>query len=233
MVVDASWSRFGSVVTTRHCQRAFLDRPVPPEVLRRVLTAAAHAPSTRNGQPWQVAVVTGAARDALARRLCAEFDRGAPPRPDYVNRLPVVDQVAEERARVAGAGVLRARGIARADQAARRAHLRDNLEFYGAPAVLICHLPAGAVPGTFLEMGFFLQNVMLGLVACGLGSCPQFSVAGYADVLRDELCLAGRLVVCAISVGYPDPAAPVNAFAPPRAELAEYTQWHDQAPPCG
>jgi nitroreductase len=107
------------------------------------------------------------------------------------------------------------------------------MEFYGAPAVLICHLPAGSPPGAFLEMGFFLQNVMLGLVACGLGSCPQYSVAGYADALREELCLPDRLVVCAISVGYPDPAAPVNAFAPERADLADYTQWHHHAPPCG
>jgi nitroreductase len=233
MVVDASWTGFAAVVTARHCKRAFLDRPVPREVLARVLAAAANAPSTRNGQPWQVAVVTGAARDSLARRLCAEFDGGAPPRPDYVNRPAVTDRVTEERARAAGAGVLRAKGIARADQAARRAHLRANMEFYGAPAVLICHLPEGSPPGAFLEMGFFLQNVMLGLVACGLGSCPQYSVAGYADALREELCLAGRLVVCALSVGYPDPAAPVNAFAPDRAALAEYVRWHDQAPPCG
>lgn len=232
-VVDVSWPRFAAVVTARHCKRAFLDRPVPREILARVLAAAAHAPSTRNGQPWQVAVVTGAARDALARRLCEEFDRGNPPRPDYVNRPGQVDQATEERARAAGAGVLRAKGIDRADAQARRAHLRANMEFYGAPAVLICHLPANAPPGAFLEMGFFLQNVMLGLVACGLGSCPQYSIAGYADVLREELCLAGRLIVCGISVGYPDPAAPVNAFVPERAALADYTQWHDHTPPCG
>jgi nitroreductase len=231
--VDAWWPRFAAVVTARHCKRAFLDRPVPRDVLARVLTAAAHAPSTRNGQPWQVAVVTGAARDALARRLCDEFDRGMPPRPDYLNRPGRPDPVADERARAAGAGVLRAKGIDRADKAARRAHLRANMEFYGAPAVLICHLPAGAPPGAFLEMGFFLQNVMLGLVVCGLGSCPQYSVAGYADALREELGLAGRLIVCALSVGYPDPAARVNAFAPERAGLLEYTQWHDHAPPCG
>jgi nitroreductase len=228
-----SWARFAAIATARHCKRAFLDRPVPREVLERVLTVAANAPSTRNSQPWRVAVVTGAARDALANHLCAEFDRGVPPRPDYANRVPGTDAVAEERARMAGSGVLRAKGILRDDHAARESHRRSNMEFYGAPAVLIAHLPADAVPGTFLEMGFFLQNVMLGLVACGLGGCPQYSVAGYADALRRQLCLPGRLIVCSIAVGYPDPAAPVNAFVPERAPLAEYTQWHDHAPPCG
>jgi nitroreductase len=97
---------------------------------------------------------------------------------------------------------------------------------------MVFHLPADAVPGAFLEMGFFVQNVMLGLVACGLGSCPQYSVAGYPQVLREELGLgADRLIVCTLAVGYPDPLAGVNAFVPARAALAEYTRWHDQPPP--
>lgn len=224
------WPGFNSVVGARHCKRAYLDRPVRRELLEQVLRSAALAPSTRNGQPWQVAVVSGERRDALARRLCAEFDGGAPVKPDYLNRPVVSIEVIEERARAAGAGVLLAKGIGRADAAARRAHLRDNYEFYGAPTEMIFHLPAAAPPGLFLEMGFFLQNVMLALVACGLGSCPQFSVAGYADAIRDELELGDdRLVVCGLAVGYPDESAPVNHFHPGRAELAEYVQWHDQA----
>jgi nitroreductase len=222
------WSGFSSVISTRHCKRAYLDRPVRRELLELVLGAASLAPSTRNGQPWEVAVVTGARRDALARRLCAEFDGGAPARPDYLNRPVAPTEATEARAREAGTGVLLARGIERADAAARRAHLRDNLEFYGAPVEMIFHLPAAAPPGLFLEMGLFLQNVMLALVACGLGSCPQFSVAGYPDIIRDELDLGDRLVVCGLAVGYPDESQPVNHFHPGRAGLGDYVRWYDQ-----
>jgi nitroreductase len=227
--VDAFlWSGFISVLAARHAKRAFLDRQVRRELLEQVLLAAAHAPSTRNGQPWQVAVVSGALRDKLASRLCAEFDRGVPASPDYPNRPVIVDEVTEARARDAGAGVLLARGIDRADAEGRRAHLRDNLEFYGAPTEMIFHLPAQAPPGLFLEMGFFLQNVMLGLVACGLGSCPQYSVAGYADAIREELDLGSdRLIVCGLAVGYPDEAIAVNRFHPRRAELGDFVQWRD------
>jgi nitroreductase len=226
-----TWPDFLAVVTTRHCKRAFLPQPVPRDTLERVLLAAAHAPSTRNGQPWRVAVVAGAARQELTRRLCAEFDQGVPAAADYPNRPRTADPVTEERARLADAGAFRALGLDRNDRADRRWHLRRNLEFYGAPAAMVCHLPGDAVPGAFLEMGFFLQNVMLGLVASGLGSCPQFSVAGYADVLREALDLPDRLIVCTLAVGYPDPAAPVNGFVPERAALAEYARWHDQPPP--
>jgi nitroreductase len=215
-------------ITARHCKRAYLDRQVPRAVLHEVLAAAAHAPSTRNAQPWQVVVLSGAAKMRLADRLCAAFDADVPARPDYANRRPTEDPREVERAERAGRGLLEVRGIARDDRQARRSHLRGNFQFHGAPVAMILHLPADAVAGTFLEMGFFLQNIMIGLVSCGLGSCPQYSVAGYSDCIRSELGLgADRLVVCSLAVGYPDPEAPVNAFAPERASVAEYTRWLD------
>jgi len=215
-------------ITARHCKRAYLDRPVPQAVLHEVLAAAAHAPSTRNNQPWRVVVLRGAARTQLADRLCAAFDADVPAKPDYVNRRPTPDPRELERAECAGRGLFEAMGIARGDQQARRAHLRANLQFHGAPVAMILHLPADAVAGTFLEMGFFLQNIMIGLVACGLGSCPQYSVAGYSNCVRSELSLgADRLIVCSLAVGYPDPHAPVNTFVPERAGIDEYTRWLD------
>ena len=229
----ATWEGFALIVEARHCKRAFLDKPVPRDVLTDVLRSAAHAPSTRNGQPWRVAVVSGASRDALADRLCAEFDRGAPARPDYINRPSVLDPITELRAARAGAGVLEARAIRRDDAAARRAHLRDNMRFYGAPVEMIFHLPKDAPPGSFLEIGCFLQNVMLGLIASGLGSCPQYSIAGYPDAIREQLGLGDRLVVCGLAVGYPDQSSAVNRFVPARAAIEEYVTWHDQAPSPG
>jgi nitroreductase len=215
-------------ITARHCKRAYLDRPVPQALLHEVLAAAAHAPSTRNVQPWRVVVLSGAATTRLASRLCAAFDADAPARPDYANRCPTPDPCEVERAERAGRGLLEARGLSRDDPHARRANLRGNFQFHGAPVAMILHLPADAVPGTFLEMGCFLQNIMIGLVACGLGSCPQYSVAGYSDCVRSELGLgADRLIVCSLAVGYPDPRAPVNAFIPERAGVAEYTRWLD------
>jgi nitroreductase len=226
------WTGFVSVLGARHSKRAFLDRPVRRDLLEQVLRAAAHAPSTRNGQPWQVAVLSGKRRDALAAALVAEFDRGTEPAPDYRNRPVRPDEAIEARARDAGAGVLQAKGIDRADPDGRRGHLRDNYDFYGAPTEMIFHLPAEAPPGLFLEMGFFLQNVMLGLVACGLGSCPQFSAAHYPDTVRAVLGLGpDRLVVCGLAVGYPDESVAVNHFRPRRADLAEFVQWHDGISP--
>lgn len=215
------------LIAARHCRRAYLDRPVPRELLAAVLTAARNAPSSRNHQPWAVEVVTGAARDRLSAALCAAWDRGAPTRPDYLNSAPEPDEAALARARAAGEGHFRVKGIDREDAAARHGHTRENFRFFGAPVELVYHLPAGAVPGSFLATGCFLQNVMLGLLAHGLGSCPQYSVAGYAELVRAELRLGDRWIVCGMAVGWPDPEAPVNRFSPERAPLSEFVGWHD------
>src|SRR5215468_2864369 len=127
-------------ITARHCKRAYLDQPVPQELLREVLAAAAHAPSTRNAQPWHVVVLSGAARRQLADRLCAAFDADQPARPDYANRRPSSDPRENERAERAGRGLFEASGIARDDRQARRAHLRGNFQFHGAPVAMILHL---------------------------------------------------------------------------------------------
>jgi nitroreductase len=222
---------FLSVITGRHCKRAFLDKPVSRPVLERVLTAAAHAPSPRNTQFWQVAVLMDEARAELTQRLHGALDSSEQYEHDYLNRPSPMGATYEQRAFDWGAAFYGALGINREDGAARREFERRNLNFYGAPVAMIFHLPHNAVAGTFLEMGFFLQNVMLGLVASGLGSCPQYSVARYADVIRDFLGLgADRLVVCSLSVGHVDESASINRFYPRRATLSEYSQWHDHAP---
>ncbi|MGH3392660.1 MAG: nitroreductase [Actinomadura sp.] len=220
-------AEFLSVITARHCKRAFLDRPVPREVLERVLATAAHAPSPRNTQYWQVAVVQGEARTELSRRMCAAFDSTESHEPDYENRPTPMGELHEQRSFDWGAAFYGALGIGRDDHEARDEFVRKNLRFYGAPVAMIFHLPRNAVPGNFLEVGLYLQNVMLGLVACGLGSCPQYTVARYTRVIRDFLGLGPeRLVVCSLSVGYVDESAPINKFHPDRANLDEYIRWH-------
>ncbi len=171
-----------------------------------------------------LAIIT--ARHCQRAFLPKAVPRQTLPRLDYESRPAAAMALYEQRAAAAGAGLLAAKGIAREDAAGRRAHLRQNFLFHGAPVELIFHLPRNAVAGSFLEMGFFVQNVMLGLVCCGLASCPQASVAGYPDTIREHLgCGDDRLIVCGMAVGYADEDAPVNRYAPERAPLADYTQW--------
>lgn len=211
----------------RHCKRAFLNKAVPRELLARILSAAAQAPSSKNTQPWQVAVILGDKVQAFSDRLCQLFDADVPQIADYTYTTMPWPEGFLERARACGYGLFALKGIERHDRPARRAHDRENFELFGAPVYLVFHLPADSEPGMFLDLGFFMQNVMLGLVAHGLASCPQFSVASYPDAIREFLGLEQRWIISGLAVGYPDSSALVNSYVPERLKLDEYVQWFE------
>ncbi len=68
----------------------------------------------------------------------------------------------------------------------------------------------------------FLQNFMLALTARGIGSCVQVSIAGYPEVIRDQLGIAEDMrILCGMSIGYPDPDFPANTLDVPRSPLSD------------
>lgn len=60
---------YRAIFTRRDIRGQFLSRPVPDEVLARLLTAAHHAPSVGYMQPWNFILIRDAARKALIRDL--------------------------------------------------------------------------------------------------------------------------------------------------------------------
>lgn len=56
-------------LATRRSIRRFLDRPVEPSLLERILEAARWAPSHRNRQPWRFVVVQNSSLVRLIKRL--------------------------------------------------------------------------------------------------------------------------------------------------------------------
>lgn len=218
--------QFLELIRSRHSKRAYLNQPVPRELLERVLTVAAEAPSSKNTQPWGVAVLSGSAREQLSALLCAKFDRGESESPDYLYHPEPLSAEFMQRARECGYGLFQVKGIDRHDRTQRRAHNRENFSFFGAPVQMIFHLPADAERGNFLDLGFFMQNVMLGLLACGVASCPQFSLTSYSATIREFLGLEGRMIVSGLAVGFADPQARVNSYIPPRLPLEQYVRWY-------
>ena len=73
---------FTAVIKTRRSVRAYSDRPIPHEVLGRVLEAARLAPSACNFQPWRYILV----QDAAARSQLAKLAHNQ----HFVAQAPVV-----------------------------------------------------------------------------------------------------------------------------------------------
>ena len=81
--------------------------------------------------------------------------------------------------------------------------------------------------GSWLDMGMFLQNVMLAAKALGLDTCPQASLAEYPDQVRELLGLPSELaVVCGMSLGYADTGQAVNQYRLSREPVAAFTHWY-------
>jgi nitroreductase len=203
-------------IRTRRSTRLFLrDKPVPKELVIAALELAIRAPSNSNIQPWRLVFNSGPARDRLVEALLEEAGRGEP----QVPRLP--DEFAHFR-RELGALVYGTMGVSRHDSEARRVAVLRNWEFFRAPlgAVVCMHRDLGYVDA--IGVGMFLQTFMLALNARGVGSCVQVSIAGYPDVIREQLSISEDMrILCGVSIGYPDPNFPANALDVPRSPLDE------------
>ncbi len=203
-------------ITNRRSTRLFLrDKPVPPALVQEALELAMRAPSNSNVQPWHLVLASGPARDRLVEALLEEAE-AAPP------KVPVLPEAFAHMRRDLGALVYGSMGIARHDVEARRIAVLRNWEFFRAPlAGVVCmHRDLDYVDG--MGVGMFVQTLLLALTARGLGTCCQVSIAGYPDVVREQLDISEDMrVLCGLAIGYPDPAFPGNALRVPRNPVAQ------------
>src|ERR1044072_2378274 len=183
-------------VTRRRAVRGFTDRPVPRQVLERVLSAAAWAPSGSNLQPWRAYVVTGGPLAELKKRAGERVAAGdAWDERGYEMYPPALKSPDYEGRSAFGEGRYGALGIARGDWEARQRAPAGNWQAFGAPAALFCYIDRDMGRPQWADLGMFLQTVMLLLRAEGLNSCPQMAWSQVrkpvADVLSppDELML--------------------------------------------
>ncbi|MGF2945178.1 nitroreductase [Mycobacterium sp. Lab-001] len=208
-------------VQSRQSIHGFTDHPVDTDVLVRVLTAAARAPSGGNLQPWHIYVVSGARLAELKRRIAervASGDQGDPLEfAMYPNPLeaPYRERLADLGERKYGA-----LGIARDDHAARARARAENWNCYGATTALFCYLDRDMPPPQWADAGIYLQTVMLLLRSEGLHSCPQIAWAEYHRTVAEVIAPPSqRILFCGMSIGFVDPSVPRTRT--PRAPLSE------------
>jgi nitroreductase len=208
-------------VRTRRSTRRFSDRPVPREVLERVLTAAAAAPSGSNIQPWNVYVLSGDPLATLKKTVAARVSAGdTGDERQFATYPPELGPVHLERMAALGRVLYGWRGVAR-DDAAGRARIRtENWDCFGAGTALFCYLDRDMPYPRWADVGIHLQTVMLLLRAEGLHSCTQEVWAEYhRSVAAVTAPPPSRMLFCGMSIGYADPD-----FTPPpirRAPLSE------------
>jgi len=210
-------------VAGRRSIRAFLPKPVPRELIERVLAIAGRAPSGSNVQPWRVWVLQGAAREEIVRECVARYDRNEVSKREY-DYYPVKwREPYLARRRACGWGLYGTLGIGREDKAKMHAQHARNFTFFDAPVGLIFSIDRDLEKGSWLDYGMFLQSIMVAARSFGLDTCPQAALCSRHEILQKRLGIPPeQMVVCGMALGYADPDAIVNTFITERMALEEF-----------
>lgn len=205
----------------RRSVRGYKPDPVPEGVLREVFELAQLAPSNCNIQPWQVFVASGATRDELKKRMVERAMSGTPVNPDF-EHLPNFEGVYRKRQVDCAVELYNNMGIARDDKMGRmRATLR-NFELFDAPHVCFIGMDKSFGVTVALDVGMYVQSLMLLMTAHGIGSCAQGSMRYYPDDVREVFGVGeNTAILLGISFGYEDESVAANKTRVGRAPLGE------------
>lgn len=214
------------IIKGRYSVRAYLDKPVPDQLIEKVLGAALQAPSWGNTQPWEVAVVGGQVLERIRNSYLKAAVEGKQPSPDFSfpASWPAVNR---DRYFENGQRMYQTLGIDRADEKARKEFQRKGSEFFGAPRVIFLFLDEGLSPWSLFDLGLFSQTLMLAAHSVGLGTCPMAMAAAYPDLVREALGTPpDKKLALGIPIGYPDETAPINKHRSTRVALEEAVKWY-------
>ena len=151
---------------------------------------------------------------------------GAPSEQDYAYYPQRWREPYLARRRKVGWDLYSALGIRKGDrEATARQHAR-NYAFFDAPVGMIFTMDRDLEIGSWLDMGMFLQNVMIAARAWGLETCPQAAFANYAQTVARLLDIpADRQVIVGMALGHPDPGAPEYRFQTDREPVSSFTRF--------
>ncbi|MGX5736018.1 nitroreductase [Bosea thiooxidans] len=216
-------------IRSRRAVRGFLPDPVDPAQLRRLIDLAAQAPSGTNMQPWKLRVIGPKTRARLEEALIASLDSPDLPAAEEYRYYPeTFREPYLSRRRKLGWDLYGLLGVVRGDKAGMRRQTEANLRFFDAPVALMLTIDRDLEIGSWLDLGMFLQNLLIAAQGHGLDSCPQAIFARFHPVVRRELAIPQQeIVVCGIAVGKADPAAPANRLMPEREPVESFTTWLD------
>ena len=191
---------------SRRSIRKYLNKSVPDEVVRRIMTAATWAPSGGNSQPWRFYVATGAKRDEFIQAMAEA------PGPDS----PSIEGFDEEMVPAYEEGLRRAfKGDASAGELEKLGEISTKHNDYGsfrffqaAVAIVVTRPAAG---GSLMDIGAAVENLIIAAQGHGLGTCWLGKPLRFSDTIRKVLAIPeDENLVTSVSLGYPDFDSPIN-----------------------
>ncbi len=212
-----------TALDSRSSARVFKSDPVSRDLVEEILERAARSPSGTNVQPWKVYVAMGPARERLTCELLAYREKNPE---DGGKEWPTVSKRVEpylSRMRTLGKEMYTLLEIPKGDKQANWNQWGRNYKFFDAPVGLIFTIDKDLDRTSWLDIGIFIQSLMLSATARGLDTCAQGAWNQFWRVTKDVLEIPdNEYVVCGMSLGYADKTAPVNALVAEREPVSSF-----------
>jgi len=214
-------------LNTRITCRGFLDKAVPEDVLNRILTQSLRSPSGGNLQPWKLHVMTGKTLTEFKKRAVERTLAGKVEEPTYrAYPSPLWEPQRSWRYKL-GNDMYDLIGIPRENKMGRVVWLAQNAKFFEAPVGIIITGHKSLEMPQHMDIGIFLQSIMLLAREEGLHTAPQGWWRNWTSVCHELLNIPGEEeVMVGMSLGYGDPKASVNDLYADRASLDEVATFY-------
>ncbi|WP_150463413.1 nitroreductase [Francisella sp. XLW-1] len=216
--------QISEAIKNRKCVREFLDKPIDKKILENLFDTTRWTPSSKNTQPWKIAIVSGEKKIALMSKILSACDNREPPRMeyDYDSDIPL-DGELKERAVKCGHDLYNALNIAREDKERRIEQWKKNYLSFNSPSAIFIFKHTNTGISGYMDCGMLIQSIMLAALDLGLATCPQASLGHYPDIVKKELQgFDDYTLLCGIAIGYEDTNAAVNNYRTERESIDSF-----------
>ena len=215
--------QFDEVIQGRRSIRGFLNKPVPKELIREILSLAMRAPTSYNTQPWNFYVVTG---DALDRIRAGNVERNLAGVPHSREFRVGPDYAGVHRERQIGVAkqLFGAMGIERDDKERRQEWVLRGFRQFDAPVSIVVTYDRsihGSDVAPF-DCGGVVNCLVNAAWARGLGCVINSQGIMQSPVVRAEAGIAeDQVIQTCVAMGWPDDSFPANAVVSMRKSVDE------------
>ena len=207
-------------IRERRSIRGFQSKQVPQDVMDEVFALAQHAPSNCNVQPWRAYVASGEACESLRKDIVASVMGGTAT--TMVAPMDKFEGGYRDKQIACAVELYGSMGIARDDKQGRAMASLRNFQFFDAPHVAYITMSKNFGVGVALDVGMYVQSLMLAMWSRGIGACAQASLRAFPDVVAKHLDIPeDEQILCGLSFGYEDIEVAANKSRQPRAPLSE------------
>jgi nitroreductase len=136
--------------------------------------------------------------------------------------------VYDQRRQAIGEDLYRVLGIPREDKQKRRGQFAKNAQMFNAPVGLFAYIDRSLSYGQWMDLGMYLQSVMLLCEEHGLATCAQGYWTFFHETVRQATGAPDMfMLACGLAIGFEDQSAPINEVHSARVAIDDFAVFVD------